>query len=379
MEEYHQITLDEWTKWREEIRQKLQEAAGNFVYIGYRLKQIRDSGMYDGKADFFEWAEQEYGLSKSTVSRFIAINEKFADPDNRLELKPEYRALGSSKLSEMLTLPDNECELITEQTTVKEIRELKALDRQAPEEGEEHLYTPLQLCIIDFFKNKLDLLETISGMLDEKEIAEAMSPSGYTAHKKGLVFLFMYDYEKGVKYKLAGNTIPIAMTWEEFYDEIHYIFFDWADDYKLHLKDIYPKDDKNAENAVKMTENAENCTEKDEKRTENHENGNDNTETHTEAPTEKAEPVAAEQPEIVADQKADGTLEPVDSVATSQQKAAALYDETLRLIDKLRAAFEVRKWDQALDGINPIRWKIQTIINMDQALVDNALDALMED
>lgn len=189
----------------------------------------------------------------------------------------------------------------------------------------------------------------------------------------------MYDYEKGVKYKLAGNTIPIAMTWEEFYDEIHYIFFDWADDYKLHLKDIYPKEDKNAENAVKMTENTGNCTGKDEKSTENPENGNDNTEMNTETPTEKAEPVAAEQPEIVADQKADGTLEPVDSVATSQQKAAALYDDTLKLIDKLRAAFEVRKWDQALDGIGPIRWKIQTIINMDQALVDNALDALMED
>ena len=131
-------------------------------------------------------------------------------------------------------------------------------------------------------------------MLDEKEIAEAMSPSGYTAHKKGLVFLFMYDYEKGVKYKLAGNTIPIAMTWEEFYDEIHYIFFDWADDYKLHLKDIYPKEDKNAGNAVEMTENTENCTEKDEKCTENPENGNDNTEMNTETPTEKAEPVAAE-------------------------------------------------------------------------------------
>lgn len=379
MEEYHQITLDEWTRWREEIRQKLQEAAGNFVYIGYRLKQIRDSGMYDGKSDFFEWAEQEYGLSRSTVSRFIAINEKFADPDDRLELKPEYRALGSSKLSEMLTLPDNECELITEQTTVKEIRELKALDRQTPEEEGEHKYSPLQLCIIDFFKNKLDLLETISGMLDEKEIAEAMSPTGYTAHKKGLVFLFMYEYEKGIKYKLAGSTEPISMTWEEFYNEIHYIFFDWADDYKLHLKDIYPKEDKNTENAVKMSENTEKCTEKDEKCTESSESVNENAEKHTETPTEKAEPVAAEQPEIVADQKEDGTLEPVDSCATSQRKVTTLYDDTLKLIDKLREAFEIRKWEQALDGLDPIKWKIQTIINMDQALVDNALDALMED
>lgn len=43
-----QITLTEWMQWREDIRRKLQETASNFVYIGYRLKQIRDSGMYDG-------------------------------------------------------------------------------------------------------------------------------------------------------------------------------------------------------------------------------------------------------------------------------------------------------------------------------------------
>ena len=53
MEEYRQITLDEWTQWKEDIRRKLAETAGNFVYIGYRLKQIRDSGMYDGAADIF--------------------------------------------------------------------------------------------------------------------------------------------------------------------------------------------------------------------------------------------------------------------------------------------------------------------------------------
>ena len=51
MEEYTQITLDEWTSWKEDIRRKLAETAGNFVYIGYRLKQIRDSGMYDGASD----------------------------------------------------------------------------------------------------------------------------------------------------------------------------------------------------------------------------------------------------------------------------------------------------------------------------------------
>ncbi|MFH4294555.1 hypothetical protein WAJ58_25715, partial [Acinetobacter baumannii] len=74
-------------QWKEDIRRKLEETAGNFVYIGYRLKQIRDSGMYDGAADIFEFAEREYGLGKSTVSRFIAINGKYSEGGNSLELR----------------------------------------------------------------------------------------------------------------------------------------------------------------------------------------------------------------------------------------------------------------------------------------------------
>ena len=36
----NQIALNEWMEWKEDIRRKLQETAGNFVYIGYRLKHI---------------------------------------------------------------------------------------------------------------------------------------------------------------------------------------------------------------------------------------------------------------------------------------------------------------------------------------------------
>lgn len=114
MEAYEQITLDQWLQWKEDIRRKLDETAGNFVHIGYRLKQIRDSGMYDGAADVFEFAAREFGLGKSTVSRFIAINEKYSEGGNSLELKEEFRGFSSSKLSEMLTLPDSEIQLITE-------------------------------------------------------------------------------------------------------------------------------------------------------------------------------------------------------------------------------------------------------------------------
>lgn len=231
----NQITLNEWMEWKEDIRNKLQETAENFVYIGYRLKQIRDSGMLDGAADIFEFAQREYGLGKSTTSRFIAINEKYSEGGNSLELREEFRGFSSSKLSEMLTLPDNECQLITERTTIKEIRELKNFSKEQVQqddmEKEEVVYTPLQKCIIDFFKEpqKAEMLNKIMEHLvltfpRFKEAAELMNPSGQSSHKKGIIFLFMYDYSTGVKYKDLTLPEPVSMSWNEFLEKVYDIY-----------------------------------------------------------------------------------------------------------------------------------------------------------
>lgn len=255
-QEFRQITLDEWLYWKEDIRDKLRETAGNFVYIGYRLKQIRDSGMYDGAEDIFEFALKEYGLGKSTVSRFIAINEKFSEGGNSLELKAEYRDIGSSKLSEMLTLPDAECSLITERTTVKEIRDLKSFLRQQPSEEqgeaaagdvdkvsgeadgeagtgstdaepEEAELTPLEKCLVEYFRDRKELLNDLMALVHGgrfKAAAELINPSGYTTYRKGLVFLFMYDFSQGVKYKVFGHAEISELAWEKFLGQIYAIY-----------------------------------------------------------------------------------------------------------------------------------------------------------
>lgn len=278
MEGYTQITLDQWMQWKEDIRRKLGETAGNFVYIGYRLKQIRDSGMYGGAADVFEFAEKEFGLGKSTVSRFIAINEKYSEGGNSLELKEEFRNFSSSKLAEMLTLPDSEIELITEKTTIREIRELKNFiaqeEKEYPqeeiqgkvtfenfpgvipgteesreagqedpgeplrmqeteaEEEEDFTETPLGKCLTDFFREKKQVLYDVMRYLGEKEpdykaAAELIAPSGQTSHKKGLVFLFFYGWEIGVKYRIMGQPKPIPMTWPGLLEVVRCIYQDY--------------------------------------------------------------------------------------------------------------------------------------------------------
>ena len=238
MEEYHQITLDEWTSWKEDIRQRLTEAVQNFVYIGYRLKQIRDSGMFGGTASIFEFAEKEYGLSKSTVSRFIAINEKYSEGGNSLELKEQYKNFTSSKLSEMLSLPDSECEMITENTTVRDIRKLKEFGRQQKSDFDIH-EPPLKTCVVDFFKDKKDMLNEVLQLIydgKEKEAAECMNPSGVGTHSKGICFLFMYEYEKGIKYKLLMEPQPLSMTWHEFLENI---FAEYEYEFKVGAYDVW--------------------------------------------------------------------------------------------------------------------------------------------
>lgn len=255
MEEFTQITLDEWMQWKEDIRQKLKETAGNFVYIGCRLRQIRDSGMLDGAEDIFEFAQKEYGLSKSTTSRFIAVNERFADPYNPLLIRTEFENIGSSKLSEMLTLPDAECMLITEKTTVKEIRDLKAFNREAEkletetesaiepvatsqQNTENELnFTPLQKCIIKFFKDKQGMVSKALEFLASESVKEAyetVNPAGQASCMEGICFLFLYDWNRGVSYKLMTTKEVANMTAPEFMEEVKKIYghLEWNEIYK---------------------------------------------------------------------------------------------------------------------------------------------------
>lgn len=246
-----QLTIFDWVALKEDIRRKLQETADNFVYIGYKLKQIDAVEGYrnDGAANIYEFAEKEYGLSRTVTSRFMAINTKFSVDGNSTELLPQYRNLGSSKLQEMLNLSDEDCTLITEQTTVKEIRELKNFNRQqvqeesaqpectAPAAGvEEKEYTPLQKCIIDYFsaQGKRETLNAVLKMSFEGEQSEAttrqqaelINPSEYDSHVKGIIYLFMYEYDKGVAYKTVTKSVVTKLSWAEFIGEIAGIYGD---------------------------------------------------------------------------------------------------------------------------------------------------------
>ena len=412
MEEYHQITLDEWSSWVEDIRTKLSETAQNFVYIGYRLKQIRDSGNFGGAEDVFEFAQKEYGISKSAVSRFIAINEKYSEGGNSLELKEQYKGFSSSKLSEMLSLPDSECELITEETTVKQIRELKNFDRQQPEnvvstdeaDEDEDKPSPLELCIIDYFKDKKDMLNNVMALecdSKHKEAAEVMNPSGSASHSKGICFMFMYDYNTGIKYRLLTEPQPLTMTWNKFLETIYLIYCSaygqedvWSEYYKAvatsqqETSDI-PKNEPTetqAESEVKENENPETLINpKAEEQSEKEENleSIENTEKEeSENPESRIKPVYEEAQPVATSQQNNAALpednkpEPSEDLLPQEESKGAKVDshehsddrfarrgEMLERIEKLQKAINLQEWDYALDIHKHLGWDIEWFAN----------------
>ena len=109
------------------IRRDLESMSRKFITIGYYLKLIRDNEMYrqDGFRDIWEFAQDTYGISKSTCSRWMAMNDKFSQDGNSPYLKEEYRDFGKSQLQEMLYLTNEQMEQARPDMTAKEIREIR--------------------------------------------------------------------------------------------------------------------------------------------------------------------------------------------------------------------------------------------------------------
>lgn len=243
-----QLTLPEYQERKQRIKDRLNQTVENFIVIGYELRQIRDTEAFrmDGYSNLADFAKAEFNLSRDTVSRFISINIKLTVDGDGVELLPELKGLGYSKLQDVLQLPADDYQLLTPQTTVKEIRDLKKFNHSdATAERlsvplKETALTPLRRCIKDFFSapGHRSLLNGIIwdaerpdyGEAYERKIAEEMNPTGTRTHQKGLIYLFLYDYSRGVSYKQMGKPQPVTMSWHDFIEEIRGTFAGLTDE-----------------------------------------------------------------------------------------------------------------------------------------------------
>lgn len=121
------------------IRANLNTMSRSFIAVGFYLKHIRDNGLYqeDGYHDIWEFAADQYGIQRSTASRWMAMNDRFSVGGNSPVLLEEYRDFGKSQLQEMLYLPEEKLSEATPDMTVKEIRELRREEAEVEEGAEE--------------------------------------------------------------------------------------------------------------------------------------------------------------------------------------------------------------------------------------------------
>lgn len=117
---------------KEFIRSNMASASRSFIAIGYYLKYIKANKLYeqDGYSGIWDFAQNEFNISRTWAGRWMAINDRFSKGGNSPILLDQYTGFSASKLAEMLSLPDDQLEQVTLVTTRAEIRGMKPVKEE---------------------------------------------------------------------------------------------------------------------------------------------------------------------------------------------------------------------------------------------------------
>lgn len=112
------------------IGANLKTVARSVVAVGYYLKQVRDRELWKDAEDagylsVWDFASREFGISKSTASRYMSINDRFSEGGDSPLILEKYAELSKSQLQEMLYLTDQQADAVTQETTVQQIRAMR--------------------------------------------------------------------------------------------------------------------------------------------------------------------------------------------------------------------------------------------------------------
>lgn len=205
-----------YKEYKAELDSRLNKAAESFVEIGYLLKIARDTDILAEShyQNVVEFAQAEYGIDKTRVSRFIHINDKFSEGGYSDRLQEKYRGFGWSKLTLMLELPDALNEELTPKFSRVEIQAIKdevdeenkvtdierMLEAEAPAAAKAE--SILDKAITQLGEDEPELYEQIHSATEE-EILGIMVPSKERIYSirirgTGRVMLSMSDSEDTV-------------------------------------------------------------------------------------------------------------------------------------------------------------------------------------
>lgn len=117
------------------IRENFLSAQKSFVAIGYYLKHIKKNELYKdgGYQNIWECAQKEFGLSDTTASNYMKMNDAYSVNGDTPILDDNYALFNKSQLQEMLALPEEKREEIKPEQTVSEIRKIAKEEKRQKE------------------------------------------------------------------------------------------------------------------------------------------------------------------------------------------------------------------------------------------------------
>lgn len=227
-----------YSEFKTALDTEMNKAAESFVKIGYLLKIARDTDILaeSGYNSLTEFAQAEYNLDKSQVSRFIAINDNYSVDGYSDSLMTEYTGYGYSKLAMMLTLPAAVVAELTPSYSKSDIQALKeevaAEEAISPMEvyleGEKEELEDASLlyqAMYQLFLENPELYEKPDADIDT--LMETLAPAGeniYTVRIQGVGRIMVsYKEDRVNLVNIRTNNVEIC-TWEQVTEEYTKLF-----------------------------------------------------------------------------------------------------------------------------------------------------------
>lgn len=112
--------LDEYTS---KINEATQQIKNNYIYIGFLLNELSRSEQFSHEPyTIVEYAENEFGFSKSLTYSMMKVAERFCDG---MFISDGFKNYGYSQLVELLPVSDNDLIEFDSDMSVREIKEKK--------------------------------------------------------------------------------------------------------------------------------------------------------------------------------------------------------------------------------------------------------------
>lgn len=242
------VNFSNYHEYKKTLDGELQKTAESFVRIGYLLKVARDTRVLEesGYKSVAEFAQAEYNLDKTQVSRFIAINDQYSEGGYSDHLLPEWQGYGYAKLTIMMQIPETIAVELSPSYSKAEIQAIKEeIDEEKKKTDLEVLMEPRKTQL-----EELNLTEKVFYILlkDDRELykkchkinspglgiedydlKKVLAPSGEKVYSvripaTGRVMLILDDTKEEATIVNTRSEEKVVITWKDMGDAIYKMF-----------------------------------------------------------------------------------------------------------------------------------------------------------